>query len=189
MLHWWALAGYSWTGCVEYIMKYKFAGGQSSFAINFFEEALASGNLSYVFNTPIASVKDLGASVQVTGRNGITYAASRLISTIPLNILNTVVFDPPLSSGKKAAANIGHVNQVVKVHAEVPGTDLRSWTAASYPTTKFIYEFGDGITPAGNTHLVCFAGQLNHFDPEDSIEQTLQNVRELAPQDPERLVC
>ncbi|KAH0394092.1 monoamine oxidase N, partial [Aureobasidium melanogenum] len=38
-LHWWALCNYSYEYCIEYLIKYKFKGGQSSFAINFFKEA------------------------------------------------------------------------------------------------------------------------------------------------------
>ena len=38
-LHWWALCGYTYGGCIEYLIKYKFRGGQSSFAINFWNEA------------------------------------------------------------------------------------------------------------------------------------------------------
>ena len=187
-LHWWALSDYSYEGCIQYLVKYKFRGGQSTFAINFFREALASGNLSYAFNHPVASVNDTKDIVSVTTRAGREFRAKKLISAVPLNVLNDVVFNPPLIRGKKAAADIGHVNQCVKVHAEVGNKELRSYTGISYPHNPLFYALADGTTPAGNTHIVCFGGQHNHFDPEENIEATKNALQGLVPMDIERIV-
>lgn len=187
-LHWWALSDYSYKGCVEYLMKYKFRNGQSSFAINFFCEALDSGKLKYSFNSPVATIKDTQDLVEVATRTGVTYKASRMICTIPLNVLNTITFDPPLAEGKSFAVDIGHVNQCIKVHAEINDRDMRSWTGINYPNGKLIYGFGDGTTPVGSTHVVCFGGQHNHFEPEEDIDQTLEALRGFAPMDIDRVV-
>lgn len=187
-LHWWALSGYSYEGCINYLVKYKFRGGQSTFAICFFREALATGNLTYAFSRPVASIKDRGDGVQVTTRDGQTFEAARMISAIPLNVLNDVVFDPPVTPGRKTAASIGHVNQTIKVHAEISDRDLRSFTGISYPHNALIYGFGDGETPAGNTHVVAFGGQHNHFHPEDNIDHTMAALQGFTPMNIERLV-
>lgn len=187
-LHWWALCEYSYDGCVRYLVKYKFKGGQSSFAINFFREALATGSLSYAFNSPVASISDSRDGATVVTRSGQTYRARRVISAMPLNVLNAVRFDPPLARGKKTAADTGHVNQCVKVHAEVRNRDLRSYTGISYPHNRLFYALGDGTTPAGNTHIVSFGGQHNHFDPEENIEVTKSALQGLVPMDIARIV-
>lgn len=187
-LHWWAMSGYSYEGCIEYLVKYKFRDGQSSFAIRFFQEALATGNLKYAFNSPVANVRSGPAGVEVTTRGGKKYRALKMISAMPLNILNSVTFDPPLNPGKKAAADIGHVNQCTKVHAEVLDKDLRSMTSINYPENKLSYGFGDGTTPAGNTHIVAFGGQHNHFDPEKDIQKTMSAMQGFAPMKIHRLV-
>lgn len=187
-LHWWALSGYSYEGCINHLVKYKFKGGQSSFAVRFFDEALATGNLTYAFNQPVASVKDNGNQVQVTTRAGQTFTAAKMISAVPLNVLSDVKFDPPLEPGRQTAAKIGHVNQTIKVHAEVSDRDLRSFTGISYPHNGLIYGFGDGETPVGNTHIVAFGGQHNHFHPEDSIEHTMNAMKGFTPMNIERLV-
>ncbi|KAJ4114779.1 hypothetical protein NW768_011333 [Fusarium equiseti] len=187
-LHWWAMCNYTYVGCIEYLAKYKFKGGQSSFAINFFKEALATGNLTYSFSTPVASVRNSPAGVEVTYRTGQTFKAKKMISAIPLNILNDVKFDPPLAPGKKAAADIGHVNQCVKVHAEISDKDLRSMTGISYPHNKLCYGFGDGTTPKGNTHIVAFGGESNHFHPEENIQVTKDAFQGFTPMKIERLV-
>ncbi|KAK8926899.1 Monoamine oxidase N [Metarhizium anisopliae] len=188
-LHWWALCGYSYDGCVNHLVRYKFRRGQSSFAVRFFAEALASGNLSYALGQPVAAVRDSPAGpVAVTTRGGQTFRARRMVCAVPLNVLPDVRFDPPLSGGREAAARTGHVNQTVKVHAEIADRDLRSFTGVSYPHNALIYGFGDGETPRGNTHVVAFGGQHNHFHPEDSIERTIEAFQGFAPMNVERIV-
>lgn len=181
VLHWWALCGYSYRGCIEYLITSKFKRGQSSFARRFFDEALSTGKLSYVFNSPARSIKDQGDRVTLTTRDGRRYTAARLVSTIPLNVLNTITFDPPLDPQRISAMNIGHVNQCVKVHAEVSSKDMRSWTGISYPFNKLTYALGDGTLPNGNTHIVCFGGAHNHIQPEEHIDETKRAVQEMAP--------
>ncbi|KAI9923895.1 hypothetical protein ASPWEDRAFT_67288 [Aspergillus wentii DTO 134E9] len=180
-LHWWALCGYTYQGCLDALITYKFKGGQSSFAIRFFKEALSTGNLSYAFNSPVKAINDQGGKVTLTTRDGREYTAARLISTIPLNVLNTITFNPPLDAQRTTAMNIGHVNQCVKVHAEVSNKDMRSWTGISYPFNKLVYAIGDGTTPVGNTHIVCFGGYFNHIHPEEDVNKTKKAVENLAP--------
>ncbi|OQD69339.1 hypothetical protein PENPOL_c002G00752 [Penicillium polonicum] len=190
LLHWWALCGYSYRGCMASLISYKFKGGQSTFAIKFFIEALATGRLSYVFNSPVSSISDRGDKVTLTTRDGHQYTGARLVSTIPLNVLNSVSFDPPLGTQRATATNIGHVNQCVKVDAEISSKDMRSWTGVSYPFNKLMYGIGDGTTPSGNTHIVCFGGSSNHIHPEEDINETKKAVESMAPgnMDVKRLV-
>ncbi|KAJ5456917.1 hypothetical protein N7530_012191 [Penicillium desertorum] len=189
-LHWWALCGYSYRGCMEALISYKFRGGQSTFAIKFFKEALATGRLSYAFNSPVSSISDRANKVTLTTRDGRQYSGARLVSTIPLNVLNSVSFDPPLEAQRASATNIGHVNQCVKVHVEISSKDMRSWTGISYPSNKLLYAVGDGTTPAGNTHIVCFGGSNDEIHPEEDIDETKNAVESMAPgnMDIQRLV-
>jgi monoamine oxidase len=178
-MHWWAMCGYTYQGWLDLLITWKFRKGQSTFARRFFDEALATNRLSYSFNTSVKHVKDSGSSIEITSRNGQKFRALRAISAMPLNVLNAVTFDPPLPSGKHAAASIGHVNQTIKVHAEVSNKNLRSWTGITYPHNELHYAIGDGTTPAGNTHIVCFGGQNKHMDPEDDISRTQRAVSSL----------
>ncbi|KAF7595593.1 hypothetical protein BBP40_005629 [Aspergillus hancockii] len=180
-IHWWALCGYSYRGCMESLISYKLRGGQSSFAFRFFKESLSTGNLSYTFNSPVQSIDDRGDKVVIQTRNGRHFTGSRLISTIPLNVLTSVAFSPPLDRQRTAAATIGHVNQCVKIHAEILSRDMRSWTGISYPFNKLTYAIGDGTTPAGNTHIVCFGGKHNHIQPEQDINETKKAVQDMSP--------
>ncbi|KAB8238977.1 flavin monoamine oxidase family protein [Aspergillus alliaceus] len=180
-LHWWALCGYSYRGCMDYLISYKFKGGQSSFAIRFFRESLATGRLSYTFNSPVQSIDDQGHKVVVNTRDGRHYCSARLVSTIPLNVLSSVSFYPPLDPRRAVALSTGHVNQCVKVHAEIASPKMRSWTGISYPFNKLTYAIADGTTPAGNTHIVCFGGAHNHLQPEEDLDETKRAVENLSP--------
>lgn len=186
-LHWWALCGFSYEGCIEYLIKYKFRGGQSSFAINFWNEALSTQRLSYMFNCPVTAVEDSGRVVSVTSADGRKFKASRVISTIPLNVLNTIAFSPALNPEKRDAFDVGHINQCVKVHAEVGNTSLRSWSAID-PSSKLVYAFGDGTTPAGNTHIVAFGANETHLDPEKNLTETKKILTDMTDMDIKRLV-
>lgn len=180
------MCGYTYAGCIDMLISWKLKNGQSSFAIRFFQEAFATKRLTYAFNSPIKHVQDTGRKVEVTTRAGRRYHAPRLISTVPLNVLGDITFDPPLHADKRAAIAIGHVNQCVKVHAEISNEDLRSWTGVTYPSNELMYAIGDGTTPAGNTHVVCFGGSNKHIDPEVNIEATRRAVSNMfAQQDKE----
>lgn len=190
-LRWWALSGYTYEGCINHLIRFKFKGGQSSFAINFWREAISTGNLKYAFNSPIASVVDNSQTglVTVTTRAGQSYTASCIICTVPLNVLNNVSFTPPLPKVKTTASSIGHVNQCVKVHAETPDRDLRSWSGMKASSAPLLYAIGDGTTPTGNTHIVAFgASQSKHLEPEEDIATTHKAMTDLVDMDIHRLV-
>ena len=178
-MHWWAMCGYSYQGWLDLFITWKFRKGQSTFARRFFDEAVASKRLSYAFDTPVQHVKDTGSGVEITSKDGQRFRALRVICAVPLNVLGSVSFDPPLSAGKQAAISIGHVNQTVKVHAELSNKNLRSWTGITYPHNELHYAIGDGTTPTGNTHVVCFGGQNKHMDPEADISRTKRAVSSL----------
>lgn len=189
-LHWWALCGYTYQGCIDYLITSKFKGGQSTFARRFFEESVSSGKLSYTFSSPVQSISDHGDKVTLITRGGRQYTGARIICTIPLNVLSTINFQPPLEVQRMTAINARNINQCVKVHAEISSKDMRSWSGISYPFNKLSFAIGDGTLPSGNTHIVCFGGDYNHIQPEEHIDETKKAVEELSPgnMDIQRLV-
>ncbi|TAQ90118.1 hypothetical protein B7494_g1558 [Chlorociboria aeruginascens] len=182
-LHWWALCGYSFQGCIAHLDTFAFKDGQSSFAIRFFEEAVATGRLSYVFNAPVTEVKDLVSSgVDVTTTSSQTFHARKIICTIPLNVLTSIAFSPPLPGIKNEAIKIGHMNQCTKIHVVVKGKEMRSWSSIKDPSENaMFYMFGDGIVEdkeVGETHLVVFGADEVKLHPEEDIDVTLGVLRE-----------
>lgn len=159
ILRWWALSGYDPEAYMAYVIKWKLKCGQTGLSLRIFHDALASGSLSYRFSTLVKRVDQSRGQVTVTTSDGSQHVGSYLVCTIPLNTLNDVAFNPPLSRSKVLAATKGQINLCVKAHAEVAGTDQRSWWGIAYNKRPGIMAgaFGDGLTPAGNTHLVSFS--------------------------------
>lgn len=186
-LHWWSLCEHSYKGAIDFLIKYKFRDGQSAFALKFWNEALSTGNLHYLFNTPISSITDTPDLTTVTSTSGTIFKARKVISTVPLNVLSTITFSPPLPDLKAQAIATGHIQQTTKLHAEVTNTDLRSWSSIN-PSAKLVFAFGDGTTPAGNTHIVSFGASSKKLDPEVDIEATKKALTNLTPMEIERLV-
>ncbi|KIW04347.1 hypothetical protein, variant [Verruconis gallopava] len=189
-IRWWALNNYDIRNFFELCLTFKFRSGQSAFARKFFDEASSTGRMSWQFNTPVAAIENTRTSVTVTTRAGQQYRARRAVCTVPLNVLHKINFSPALSSAKLKASKTGHCNKVSKVHVECKNPELRSFSATAFPHNKLTYTFGDGTTPAGNTHLVAFGSSLPgvQLNPEEKIEDTIEAFQEFAPMDVKRLV-
>lgn len=183
LLRWWALMNYNYADFMAIGLTYKLRCGQSALARHIFDEALGTGKFAYSFSTAVDTVDDNGDLVEVTSRNGSTFRARRIVCTVPLNVLHTLNFVPGLPDLKTEASLIGHANQVVKCHAEVANPEMRSLGATNYPDGKLTYTFGDGTTPAGNTHLVAFGSSLPHahLSPQKDVETTKQAFEAFHP--------
>lgn len=186
-LRWWAAGNYNYKTLLDTIIVFKLKCGQSGFAIKFFDEAVATGHFSYSFNTTVSRVDFSKGLVEVQTTDGQKFQAKRLICTVPLNVLNKVEFNPPLDQAKQEAATLKHVNQCVKVHAEIKDPEMRSWSGVTYPNNELVIGLADGRTPAGTTHCVFFGCNANLHADED-VAKTLNAVKAFAPMDVERLV-
>ncbi|KAF7627906.1 hypothetical protein F9C07_2058212 [Aspergillus flavus] len=188
ILRWWALGGYSLTGVSELTERYRIAAGQSKFAAAFFDEALGTNNLSYFFGSRVVSIKDSDGLVTLSTATGETFTGKRLVCTIPLNIFHEVEFDPPLKASKQAASQRGHIGLGAKFHIEAAGGNtLRSWYGIGYHESRVLTIRGDGLTPAGNTHLVCFA-KGSHDGPKSDAACLAAAVQKIHDLDINQLV-
>ncbi|KIX95210.1 uncharacterized protein Z520_09126 [Fonsecaea multimorphosa CBS 102226] len=173
----WALCAYSLDCLVRAAAAFKLRRGQSDFARRFFQEALDSQKLSYAFNCPVASVKDRVGQIEVITKDGLHFWTKRVICTVPLNVLSSIYFDPPvreLSDDVLAGINS---NQSTKLHVITSSGALSSWDGLTYPHNRLVHASGEGTTSWGDSHLVCFGASYNHIDPEDNIEETLAAVK------------
>lgn len=188
-LRWWAAGNYNYPTLLETVLAIKLRCGQSAFALRFFKEALASGRLSYSFNTAVCQVDCSSHNiVTVHSRDGRTFRAKRVVCTVPLNVMDKVQFHPALNQAKLDAIRHKHVNQCTKLHAEVNDPEMRSWGGVTYPNNKLLLGAADGTTPSGNTHCVFFGCSENQLHAEEDIEEALKAVNAFAPMEVERLV-
>jgi hypothetical protein len=182
-----ALQGHTSANFGEIWTTYKLRQGQSGLARAMFDEACVHG-MDYAFETPIQTVRDLDDIVEVVTTDGRTFRARRVISTIPLNVLHTIKFDPPVSKTRAEAFKQGHVNHMQKIHAEVKG-DMASWNGLKYPA-KLMFGYSDGLFPNGNTHIVSFGAESGGegWVPENDPDSVIKALKDIRPMEVERLV-
>ncbi|KAJ5097069.1 amine oxidase [Penicillium angulare] len=170
---------------------FKLRQGQSELASRIFQDATDHG-LHYSFQTPICSINDLSDGqaqiIEVKTNSGSIHRARRVVSTVPLNVLRTVEFNPPLSRKRQEALDIGHVNFMTKIHAEVEGSGLASWNGMNY-SNLLMFGYGDGVTENGNAHIVGFGkDERATYVPEHHPEKTIDAFEKLHPMKVKKMV-
>ncbi|TQV95285.1 monoamine oxidase N [Cordyceps javanica] len=156
VLLWWSLGSHTPTGLNDIALHTRLRSGQSELHRRIFEHAESTGNLSYSFQTPVQRIEDADNIVAVTSRDGQVWKAKSVICTIPLNVLSSIEFAPPLPADKLEAIQHKSVNRCNKVHVDLNGPDYLSWTSLGTPGKGLVSAFGDHLTNASNSHLVCF---------------------------------
>ncbi|KAH7141561.1 hypothetical protein B0J13DRAFT_503979 [Dactylonectria estremocensis] len=185
VLRWWALSGYSTYGLSEFTEVYKVKEGQTHFALQFFKEAVQSQRLSYIFKTRVESVSDKNDTVTVTLRDGRQFRGRRLISTLPLNVLREVKFDPPLSATRDEAARIGQIHNGAKIHFKIGASETRPFSAVRYPKARMVSTLGDGRTESnGSRHMIAFGRNDASLSTEDDAKSFYAEAREAFPDMP-----
>ncbi|PYH48079.1 flavin monoamine oxidase family protein, partial [Aspergillus saccharolyticus JOP 1030-1] len=169
-LHWWALRHHTSQGLQDYQEEYQFVPGGGA----------GDGESVVCLSCPVQRV--VGAGMGLIRRTTSSYTAARVVCTIPLNVPQDVSFIPPLDETRAAAIQTGHVNGCTKLYAEVNNKELRSWDGINYPYNNLIYANAVGATPAGYPTLVCFGPAENGLQPEEDVEETLQQVRNPNPE-------
>ncbi|KAI9927548.1 hypothetical protein ASPWEDRAFT_186881 [Aspergillus wentii DTO 134E9] len=186
-----ALMSYSSDNFGPVWTTFKLREGQSALARRMFNDAVSNG-LQYAFKKPIRSIHDLSTGkvdlVEVISQDGRIHHARRVISTIPLNVLHSVEFQPPLSLKRQEAIKMGHVNFMTKIHAEVKGPGLTSWNGMRYPNL-LMFGYGDGVTPNGNAHIVGFGkDERDTFVPERDPEKIIDSFQKLHPMEVQKMI-
>jgi monoamine oxidase len=174
MLRWFALSGGSMRAYVDAVGRYTLRGGTRTLV----ERILADARAEVRLSTPVKSVRQTDGAVVVTTEEGESVSARAVVVTVPLNVLGSVEFSPPLSAGKRAIASEGHVGTGVKLHIKVRGrvgsfTGLAPWPA---PIASLSTEYSD----SEGTMLTAFGPSSKLLDIND--DEAIGNaLRPLLP--------
>ncbi len=179
-LRWCALAGGSWQLMFEACATYKIIGGTRGLI----EAIAADAGVEIRTNARVTAVTQDDAGATVTLGDGVTLTASAVVVTLPLDVLDSVSFDPPLSEGKRRAAHQGQASQGVKVWARLRGEyePFVALAPGSAPLTLCQVEYVED----GETLVVAFGsvtGRLDGNDPgavQEALRQWLPDVEVLA---------
>lgn len=184
-VRWWALGSWTGTGLNDIALKYRLKNGQSSLARKIFDHARSTGNLSYSFSSPVQHVADRDGLVTAATRLGKSFKARKVICTVPLNVLADIEFSPLLPALKVQASCEGSTNHCNKVHFDVAGDDLVSWSAMVSPGKGVICALADNLTHNGDTHIVTFGPSPDvktGIKLEDGIQPVKQSLEHILPE-------
>lgn len=170
---WWALNDYSYQTFGDRQVRYKIREGTGALA----RAILADGPVDARLSTAVASVRHTATGATVTDRNGRVETARAVICTVPMTVLSTIRFDPPLHPKKIKASTTGGSAVGSKFYALIK-EKIGDWGGTApppYPITNAFTEFqrDDG------TLLVAFAppGRYDFTQPE----QAQEALRTLLP--------
>ncbi len=163
-LRWCALAGGSWQLMFEACASHKIVGGTRALIQAMLDDAHADVRLG----TTVQRVSQIADGVEVSTADGAVLRARTVITTLPLNILNSVTFDPPLPAASQHAAATGQTSRGVKVWAKLRG-NLEPFVALApedHPFTLVQLEYaGDDTSIA-----VAFGPAHDRMDPTSVTE-------------------
>ncbi|RFU34162.1 hypothetical protein B7463_g2161, partial [Scytalidium lignicola] len=178
----WVLGGAEYQEYVNHMARYKLKCGQSGLARHIFDDCCLTGKLCYSFSTVVKSIDSSNPKkATVACSDGRVFSAQKIICTIPLTVLRTISFNPPLSALKAEAVATSGSNPIRKLHAEVEGRRWRSYGASSFTDGNMMMGMGDSFSASGDdTHMVFFFVGGKE-DPVQRPHEQLEGVESVHP--------
>ncbi|CAG7976577.1 unnamed protein product [Penicillium olsonii] len=179
-LRWFALGGHSMAGVFEMAGLYKIGrGGMTSFA----QAILRDFTGDMLFGTVVKDISHSASGVKVTTTFGKCLKAKTIVSTIPLNCLGDITFNPPLSPLRQEAIAQGHINTGAKIHFKLRSTEPAWFATACASTYLFAFSDHNGTQSVGPSGTWCIGfGYSSHLtDKRDSKEIIGQFRKDVRP--------
>ena len=174
MMRCWSLTGWNYELFNDTAARYKFTDGTGALVNAIVED----GGFEVALNTSVASVQQTPNGVSVTTTNGEVVNAKRAVVTVPLNVLNSVAFDPPLSSVKQEASELKHVGGGYKVFFEVDGDPGAVMTLSRSTNSPLIGSF---TYKRGQQHSVLAGFSLEPGALEKPLSEWQTVLEEFLP--------
>lgn len=116
-VRWFALSGHDTWAMNENTLRFTIEGGIARLAQAMLQESKADVRLG----APVQAVRADAGGVLVTLQIGTQLRARAAVVAVPLNVLQTIDFQPALSPAKAEAARIGHLGRGMKVDIHIEG--------------------------------------------------------------------
>jgi monoamine oxidase len=120
------LAGGSFPMLMDATARFQINGGTAKLINHIIDDGGAEVRLA----TPVKSVQDMGDKVVVTTSRGEKLSCGAVISSVPMNVINAIDFQPPLPAGVIEAGEQRHPGKGLKIYMKVEG-DLGNFFAFS----------------------------------------------------------
>jgi monoamine oxidase len=169
-LHWFAMCDYDLGTLFDRCGHYKVAEGMSGLA----HAILSDSDVDLLLSTPVKSMQQADGKVTVTTGAGVRHTASKVICTVPMNVLKSIDFQPPLMAAKVAASRQEGTCKGVKFYAHIK-QKVGVWLGmAPYPNEIFL-AFTEEEREDG-TLIVCFAKPGVDANDEEAVQSALRKL-------------
>lgn len=160
-LRWCAAASGNWRLLHEATSGYRLATGTASLATAMADD----GNAEIHLGTVVTSITQDGDHATVTTAQDGHHTARRVVCTLPLNVLDSIDFQPALPEAKRAASGERTASQGLKTWIRVRGqvAPFTGYAPHDHALTFVRPEY----TVDGDTVLVAFGPRASQLDPND----------------------
>ena len=160
MVRWYALAGHDYSDLNDAVARYRFRDGTKALL----DAMLADGKPELRLSAPVASVHQAGERAIVKTAEGEEIAARAVVSTLPLNVLGDVAWEPALDARKLEASAQRHAGASTKLHVLIEGEHEIACLAPGDSPLNWL--FTDHVAH-GQTHLIGFGPSPDRLDIGD----------------------
>lgn len=162
MLRWYALSGATTAGLFDATGRYTLANGITELL----EHMHRAGGAELALGKVVTSVKEQGGRVRVSLASGETLEAPVAVLTVPLNVINSIDFDPGLPAAVTAASRERHSGESCKFYARV-NENLGSVMTMAPGRHGVNIALSYSSDSNGKTVLVGFGPDAKRLDPND----------------------
>ncbi|WP_308423973.1 flavin monoamine oxidase family protein [Saccharopolyspora thermophila] len=173
-MRWCAAASGDWRLLHEATSGCRLSAGTAALASAIATDTAADLRLG----TRVVGVAQQDGGAVVTTADGNRITAKRVICTLPLNVLDTIDFQPALPAAKRSAATERTASQGLKTWIRVRG-EIPPFTAYAPDTHPLTFARTE-YTVDGDTVLVAFGTRAADLDPTDKagVAQALRAWRD-----------
>ncbi len=175
MVRWYALPGHNLTDTNDAVGRFHFKEGTVALLKAMQAETQADVRLG----TPVRRVAQDATGVSVVTAAGAELRARAVISTVPLNVLKDLEWQPQLAEAQLAASRETHAGCGTKVHALLEG-DHGNFSAVA-PSHNALNYLSTERVADGRTHVIGFGPSRDLLDVNDT-ESVQRAVRLFLPE-------
>lgn len=175
MVRWYALPGHNLSDTNDAVGRFHFREG----TIALLKAMQAETQPDVHLGTPVRRVAQDATGVSVVTGNGAELRARAVISTVPLNVLKDVDWQPQLADGQLAASRETHAGCGTKVHALLEG-DYGNFSAVA-PSHNALNYLATERVADGRTHVIGFGPSRDLLDVNDT-DSVQRAVRLFLPE-------
>jgi pseudooxynicotine dehydrogenase len=174
MVRWYALPGHNVTDMDDASSRYHLQDGTASLL----NALMAEGKPELRLGTPVRRVIQAKDHITVVTNSGEELRAKAVVSTVPLNVLRDIDWQPVLAEGKLQASRETHAGFGTKLHAVIEGDygDFGGVAPSQFALNSLLTE---GIED-GHTHVIGFGPDPALLDVNDT-EAVEKAVRLFIP--------